>query len=64
MCGKGIIFIDTFHMVRVLSNFAGLAAYATFPSGRSPGIDHSQNSADTVLKGCNLINIHSCVNDH
>ncbi len=32
MCGKGIIFINTFHTIRVLSNFSG-AGYATFPSG-------------------------------
>ncbi len=30
MCGKGIIFMDTFHTIRVLSNFAGRAGYATF----------------------------------
>ncbi len=37
MCGKGIIFIDTFHTIRVLSNFAGRAGYATFPPRRPPG---------------------------
>ncbi len=36
MCGKGIIFIDTFHTIRVLSNFAGQAGYATFPTRLPP----------------------------
>ncbi len=40
MCGKGIISIDTFHTIRVLSNFAGLAGYATFPARRLPARDH------------------------
>ncbi len=34
MCGKGIIFIDTFYTIRVLSNFAGRAGYATFTTRR------------------------------
>ncbi len=37
MCGKGIIFIDTFHTIKVLSNFAGRAGYSTFPPRRPPG---------------------------
>ncbi len=36
MCEKGKIFIDTFHKIRVLSNFAGRARYATFPARRPP----------------------------
>ncbi len=39
MCGKGITFIDTFHTIRVLPNFAGRAGYATFPPRRPPGAD-------------------------
>ena len=34
MCGKSIIFINTFHTIRVLSNFAGRTGYTTFPSRR------------------------------
>ena len=30
MCGTGIIFIDTFSAIRVLSNFAGRTGYTTF----------------------------------
>ncbi len=37
LCGKGIIFIDTFHTIRVLSNFVRQAGYSTFPSRRPPG---------------------------
>ncbi len=40
VCGKGVIFIDTFHTIRVLSNFARRAGYTTFPSNRLPGIIH------------------------
>ncbi len=32
MFGKGIIFIDTFHLIRILLNFAGRASYANFPA--------------------------------
>ena len=47
MCGKGIIFIDTFHTVRVLSNFAGRAGYATFPARHPLGTQMHNSIKDT-----------------
>ncbi len=37
MCGKGMIFMDTFHTITVLSNFARRAGHATFPARCPPG---------------------------
>ncbi len=54
MCGKGIIFIESFHMIRVLSNFDGRAGFATFPARPPPppGHMHTVNPVEIAKVVC------------
>ncbi len=57
MCGKGIIFIDTFHTIRV-KNFAVRAGYATFPP-RGP----LRKNAPNITQNVEVYEVYCTIND-